>query len=149
MKLNVLLGDAYKEGMTADEIISALEKVADPSRSGDLDAGILQYLMNKYGMNIDEMLNILNKKSGVEGLSGVSSDFRQKLAGIPCLFPDLLQMRKDLTGKRISTGSFHAPPVFLPDPALHGAGETIMAALTTRSRNQTVCWIYPGRSTIC
>ncbi|SCI99376.1 Acetate kinase [uncultured Blautia sp.] len=44
--------------------------------SGDLDAGILQYLMNKYGINIDEMLNILNKKSGVEGLSGVSSDFR-------------------------------------------------------------------------
>lgn len=31
MKLNVLLGDAYKEGMTADEIISALEKVADPN----------------------------------------------------------------------------------------------------------------------
>lgn len=31
MKLNVLLGDAYKDGMTADEIISALEKVADPN----------------------------------------------------------------------------------------------------------------------
>ena len=46
------------------------------TRAGDLDAGILQYLMNKYNMNIDEMLNILNKKSGVEGLSGVSSDFR-------------------------------------------------------------------------
>ena len=46
------------------------------TRAGDLDAGILQYLMNKHGMNIDEMLNILNKKSGVEGLSGVSSDFR-------------------------------------------------------------------------
>ena len=46
------------------------------TRSGDLDAGILQYLMNKYGMSIDEMLNVLNKKSGVEGLSGVSSDFR-------------------------------------------------------------------------
>ena len=46
------------------------------TRSGDLDAGILQYLMNKYGMNIDEMLNILNKKSGVQGISGVSSDFR-------------------------------------------------------------------------
>ena len=46
------------------------------TRSGDLDAGILQYLMNKYGMNIDEMLNILNKKSGVQGVSGVSSDFR-------------------------------------------------------------------------
>ena len=37
------------------------------TRSGDLDAGILQYLMNKYGMDIDEMLNILNKKSGVQG----------------------------------------------------------------------------------
>ena len=46
------------------------------TRAGDLDAGILQYLMNKYGMNIDEMLNVLNKKSGVEGLSGISSDFR-------------------------------------------------------------------------
>ena len=46
------------------------------TRSGDLDAGILQYLMNKYDMNIDEMLNVLNKKSGVQGVSGVSSDFR-------------------------------------------------------------------------
>ena len=46
------------------------------TRSGDLDAGILQYLMNKYSLNIDEMLNILNKKSGVQGVSGVSSDFR-------------------------------------------------------------------------
>ncbi len=46
------------------------------TRSGDLDAGILQYVMNKYGLSIDEMLNILNKKSGVQGVSGVSSDFR-------------------------------------------------------------------------
>ena len=46
------------------------------TRSGDLDAGILEYLMNKYGMNITEMLSVLNKKSGVQGVSGVSSDFR-------------------------------------------------------------------------
>ena len=46
------------------------------TRSGDLDAGILEYLMNKYGMDIKEMLNVLNKKSGVLGISGVSSDFR-------------------------------------------------------------------------
>mgnify|MGYP001138645986 CR=1 FL=1 len=46
------------------------------TRCGDIDAGILQYLMNKYGMDIDKMLNVLNKKSGVEGLSCVSSDFR-------------------------------------------------------------------------
>ena len=46
------------------------------TRAGDLDAGILQYLMNKRGMDIDAMLNILNKNSGVQGVSGVSSDFR-------------------------------------------------------------------------
>ena len=46
------------------------------TRSGDLDAGILEYLMNKHGMDIKEMLNVLNKKSGVQGISGVSSDFR-------------------------------------------------------------------------
>ena len=46
------------------------------TRSGDLDAGILEYLMNKHGYDIKEMLNILNKKSGVLGVSGVSSDFR-------------------------------------------------------------------------
>jgi acetate kinase len=46
------------------------------TRSGDLDAGILEYLMNKYGMNITDMLTVLNKKSGVQGVSGVSSDFR-------------------------------------------------------------------------
>ena len=46
------------------------------TRSGDLDAGILEYLMNKYGMDIKEMVNVLNKKSGVMGVSGVSSDFR-------------------------------------------------------------------------
>ena len=46
------------------------------TRSGDLDAGILEYLMNKYNLDIKEMLNVLNKKSGVLGVSGVSSDFR-------------------------------------------------------------------------
>ena len=46
------------------------------TRSGDIDAGILEYLMNKYNMGIKEMLNVLNKKSGVLGISGVSSDFR-------------------------------------------------------------------------
>ena len=46
------------------------------TRAGDIDAGILEYLMNKYGYSIGEMLNILNKKSGMEGISGVSSDFR-------------------------------------------------------------------------
>ncbi len=46
------------------------------TRSGDVDPTILEYLMGRYGYDIKEMLNILNKKSGVLGLSGVSSDFR-------------------------------------------------------------------------
>jgi len=46
------------------------------TRSGDIDAGILEYLMDRYGMDIHAMLAVLNKKSGVQGVSGVSSDFR-------------------------------------------------------------------------
>ncbi len=46
------------------------------TRSGDVDATILEYLMGRYGYDIKEMLTILNKKSGVLGISGVSSDFR-------------------------------------------------------------------------
>ena len=46
------------------------------TRAGDLDAGILEYLMGKHGYDMKEMMTILNKKSGVLGISGVSSDFR-------------------------------------------------------------------------
>lgn len=46
------------------------------TRTGDIDAGILEYLMGKYNLDIKEMLNIMNKKSGVQGISNVSSDFR-------------------------------------------------------------------------
>lgn len=46
------------------------------TRCGDLDPGAMQYIMNKYNYSVDGMLNILNKKSGVLGVSGVSSDFR-------------------------------------------------------------------------
>ena len=46
------------------------------TRCGDIDAGIMEYLMKKYDMGIAEMMNVLNKKSGVQGISGVSSDFR-------------------------------------------------------------------------
>ena len=46
------------------------------TRSGDIDPTIMEYLMGRYGYDIKEMVNILNKKSGVQGVSGVSSDFR-------------------------------------------------------------------------
>ena len=46
------------------------------TRSGDMDAGIMEFLMKKHNLSMDEMMTILNKKSGVLGISGVSSDFR-------------------------------------------------------------------------
>ncbi len=46
------------------------------TRCGDIDGTIIEFLMDKYGYDIKQMMNILNKKSGVLGISGVSSDFR-------------------------------------------------------------------------
>ena len=46
------------------------------TRSGDLDAAIVPYLMGKLNMNVDQAINYLNKDSGVWGISGISSDFR-------------------------------------------------------------------------
>ena len=52
------------------------------TRCGDLGAGAIQYIMEKDNMNIQEMLNILNKKSGIIGISGKSSDLREVLDGM-------------------------------------------------------------------
>ena len=46
------------------------------TRCGDIDPAIIKFLMNKEGLSIDELDNMMNKKSGVLGISGVSSDFR-------------------------------------------------------------------------
>lgn len=46
------------------------------TRSGDVDPGALLFLMEKYNLSPKEMLNIINKKSGVLGITGVSSDMR-------------------------------------------------------------------------
>ena len=56
--------------------LTPLEGLPMGTRSGNLDPAILQFIMNKYGYTADEILNILNKKSGVLGISGVGSDFR-------------------------------------------------------------------------
>ena len=56
--------------------LTPLEGLIMGTRSGDLDPAVLQFIMNKEGLSINEMLNVLNKKSGVLGMSGVSSDFR-------------------------------------------------------------------------
>ncbi|MDO4489292.1 MAG: acetate kinase, partial [Eubacteriales bacterium] len=57
--------------------LTPLEGLIMGTRSGDLDPAILQYLCNKEGMDVNQMVNVLNKKSGILGMSGgVSSDFR-------------------------------------------------------------------------
>jgi acetate kinase len=56
--------------------LTPLEGLIMGTRSGDIDPAILQYISHKEGKTIDELLNILNKQSGMLGISGVSSDFR-------------------------------------------------------------------------
>ncbi|MBO4266133.1 MAG: acetate kinase [Lachnospiraceae bacterium] len=57
--------------------LTPLEGLIMGTRSGDLDPAILEFISGKENLSIGEMLTILNKKSGVLGLSdGVSSDFR-------------------------------------------------------------------------
>lgn len=46
------------------------------TRSGDIDASILEYMNNKTGKSVSELTNELNKKSGLLGVSGISSDSR-------------------------------------------------------------------------
>lgn len=46
------------------------------SRSGDIDATLIPYIMNKTGESLEEVINDLNKKSGYLGVSGISSDSR-------------------------------------------------------------------------
>jgi acetate kinase len=52
------------------------------TRSGDVGAGALQFMMSQEGMNIDEALDVMNKKSGILGISGKSSDLREILEGM-------------------------------------------------------------------
>ncbi len=50
------------------------------TRSGDIDSAVVEYLAQKKGWTVGETLTYLNKKSGVAGISGVSSDFRDLTA---------------------------------------------------------------------
>lgn len=56
--------------------LTPLEGLIMGTRSGDLDPAIVTFLAGKLNVSAEEVINILNKKSGVYGLSGISSDFR-------------------------------------------------------------------------
>lgn len=56
--------------------LTPLEGLVMGTRSGDIDPAIMEYIAKKENLDIEGVMNVLNKKSGVQGLSGLSSDFR-------------------------------------------------------------------------
>ncbi len=69
---------AVKNGKSVDTSmgLTPLEGVLMGTRSGDIDPGAIEYIAKKENLSLDEIMDILNKKSGVLGVSGISSDFR-------------------------------------------------------------------------
>ena len=74
---------AVENGKSVDTSmgLTPLEGLVMGTRSGDIDPAILEFLAKKEDMDITALMNMLNKKSGVQGLSGISSDFRDLAAG--------------------------------------------------------------------
>lgn len=70
---------AVRDGKSIDTSmgLTPLEGLMMGTRSGDIDAGVLSYLMSKKNMSAEEMVTYLNKKSGLLGISGISSDLRE------------------------------------------------------------------------
>ncbi|MBE7010869.1 MAG: acetate kinase [Ruminococcaceae bacterium] len=69
---------AVKNGKSVDTSMgfTPLAGMLMGTRSGVIDPAIIPFIAEKEGMTVDEVNNMLNKKSGVQGISGVSSDFR-------------------------------------------------------------------------
>jgi acetate kinase len=69
---------AIKNGKSVDTSmgLTPVEGLIMGTRTGDLDLGALLYTMSKKGLSLDEANNLINKKSGVLGISGVSYDMR-------------------------------------------------------------------------
>ena len=60
--------------------LTPLEGVAMGTRSGAIDPAIIEFIAEHEHMDLSQVMNVLNKKSGVYGVSGVSSDFRDLAA---------------------------------------------------------------------
>ena len=75
---------AVKDGKCVDTSmgLTPLEGLIMGTRSGDIDAGAVTFLMDKLHLDTKGLSNLLNKKSGLAGISELSSDFRDILAGI-------------------------------------------------------------------
>lgn len=75
---------AVKYGKCVDTSmgLTPLEGLVMGTRSGDIDAGAVTFIMDKLNLDTKGMSNLLNKQSGLAGISELSSDFRDILAGI-------------------------------------------------------------------
>lgn len=69
---------AVKNGKSVDTSmgLTPLEGLIMGTRSGDVDPAVIEFIAEKEKLSLSEVMNVLNKKSGVAGMSGVSSDFR-------------------------------------------------------------------------
>ncbi len=69
---------AVKNGKCVDTTmgLTPLEGLVMGTRSGDLDPAVLEFVMKKENLSIDEMMTVLNKKSGLLGISGITGDIR-------------------------------------------------------------------------
>ena len=68
-------GDSFDTSMG----FTPLEGLLMGTRSGDVDASILEYLSHKEGMSFSEIDTLLNKQSGLLGISGLTGDMRELL----------------------------------------------------------------------
>jgi acetate kinase len=73
---------AVKDGKVIDTSmgLTPLEGLMMGTRSGDIDPAVVEFIAGKTGKSLTETIGVLNKKSGVLGVSGVSSDFRDLAA---------------------------------------------------------------------
>ncbi|MDR0988466.1 MAG: acetate kinase [Prevotellaceae bacterium] len=80
---------AIKDGKCIDTSmgLTPLEGLVMGTRSGDIDAGAVTFIMDKEGLDTTGISNLLNKKSGVLGISGVSSDMRELEAAVAAGHP--------------------------------------------------------------
>lgn len=69
---------AVQDGKSIDTSMgfTPLDGLIMGTRTGSLDPAVIQFIADKKGYSIDEVMNVLNKESGVDGISGISSDFR-------------------------------------------------------------------------
>lgn len=94
---------AVKNGKSIDTSmgLTPLEGLVMGTRSGDIDPAIIEYVAHATDQSLEEVMTVLNKQSGVYGLSGVSSDFRD-LENAAADGNERAQLAQDVFGYRVA-----------------------------------------------